>query len=227
MFPVGFQAIDGRMSPLPAHRTSQGTSQSTSMLSPFRCIVFSVAGQALALPAEAVRRFLPLPRLDRLPTAPLPVEGVFRYQGEVVPVLRLDVLLDLVRFDPGAGGSAPGLYSPLLLVTWQGRPAALLADQVHGGTLVDPRERTPSDPSLSFNGCAAGAFPDRVTGRGGSVTLLDPDRLLNEAEGRLLDAFRAVAERRLAQWQVPADPADADIDDAAPPDTAAAGDGGA
>ncbi|CAO3357456.1 chemotaxis protein CheW [Azospirillum melinis] len=172
---------------------------------PFRCVVFSVAGQALALPVEAVRRFLPLPRLDRLPTAPLPVEGVFRYQGEVVPVLRLDVLLDLVPFDSVAGGAAPGLYSPLLLITWQGRPAALLADQVHGDTLVEPAERTQSDPALSSNGCAAGAFPDRVTGRGGSVTLLAPDRLLSEAEGRLLDAFRASAERRLAQWQLPAE----------------------
>ncbi|PWC85248.1 chemotaxis protein [Azospirillum sp. TSH100] len=186
------------------------------MLSPFRCVVFSVAGQALALPVETVRRFLPLPRLERLPTAPLPVEGVFRYQGEVVPVLRLDVLLDL-----GAGGMVPGLYSPLLLVTWQGRPAALLADQVHGETAVDPRERTPSDPSLSFNGCAVGAFPDRVTGRGGGVTLIDPDRLLSEAEGRLLDAFRTVAERRLAQWQEPADPLDA-----SPRDATAAGEGG-
>jgi purine-binding chemotaxis protein CheW len=213
MFPVGFETIDGRMSPLPVHSTPQ----STTMPSPFRCVVFSVAGQALALPVEAVRRFLPLPRLERLPTAPLPVEGVFRYQGELVPVLRLDVLLDL-----GGGGSAPGLYSPLLLITWQGRPAALLTDQVHGTTAVDPRERTPSDPSLSFNGCAAGAFPDRVTGHGGSVTLLDPDRLLNEAEGRLLDAFRAAAERRLAQWQLPAD-----ADDAALQDRAVAGDGGA
>ncbi|GEM_PF-1111253 len=197
MFPVGFQTIDGRMSPNPA--------QTVSTPSPFRCVVFSVAGRALALPVESVRRFLPLPRLDRLPTAPLPVEGVFRYQGEVVPVLRLDVLLDLAG--EGAGAAEPNLYSPLLLVTWQGRPAALLADRVHGDTAVDPAERTPSDPSLTFNGCAAGAFPDRMTGRGGTVTLLDPDRLLSEAEGRLLDAFRAVAERRLAQWQHAQDPA--------------------
>ncbi|PWC56605.1 chemotaxis protein [Azospirillum sp. TSH7] len=185
------------MSPNPA--------QTVSTPSPFRCVVFSVAGRALALPVESVRRFLPLPRLDRLPTAPLPVEGVFRYQGEVVPVLRLDVLLDLAG--EGAGAAEPNLYSPLLLVTWQGRPAALLADRVHGDTAVDPAERTPSDPSLTFNGCAAGAFPDRMTGRGGTVTLLDPDRLLSEAEGRLLDAFRAVAERRLAQWQHAQDPA--------------------
>ncbi|PWC31171.1 chemotaxis protein CheW [Azospirillum sp. TSO35-2] len=161
---------------------------------PHRCVVFSVAAQALALPVEAVRRFLPLPRLDRLPTAPQPIEGVFRYQGEIVPVLRLGMLLDLP--------TAPaGLYTPLILITWQGRPTALLVDRVHGDVAVAPDERVPSEPGLSFNGCAMGGFPDRVTGRGGTVTLLDPRRLLSEAESRLLDAFHAAEERRLAQWQ--------------------------
>lgn len=190
MFPFGFQTIDGRMSPNPAHILSPP--------SPSRCVVFSVAGQALALPVEAVRRFLPLPRLDRLPTAPRPVEGVFRYQGEIVPVLRLDALLDL---DPGAGSAPGGLYAPLILIGWRGRPTALLVDRVHGDVAVEPEDRMPSDPSLSFNGCAAAAFADRVTGRGGAVTLLDPARLLSEAEGRLLDAFRAAEERRLGQWE--------------------------
>ncbi|MBP2298934.1 chemotaxis protein CheW [Azospirillum picis] len=185
MFPVGFQTIDGRMSLHPTHIVFPQSS--------FRCVVFSVAGQALALPVEAVRRFLPLPRLDRLPTAPLPVEGVFRYHGEIVPVLRLGALLDL-------GAATAGLYAPLILITWQGRPAALLVDQVHGDVAVPVEERVPSDPSLSFNGCAVAAFPDRVTGRPGTVTLLDPGRLLSEAESRLLDAFRAAEERRLGQW---------------------------
>ncbi|WP_244442613.1 chemotaxis protein CheW [Azospirillum lipoferum] len=144
-----------------------------------------------------MRRFLPLPRLDRLPTAPQPVEGVFRYHGEIVPVLRLGVLLDLAE---GGGGGESGLYAPLILITWQGRPTALLVDQVHGDVALPAEDRVASDPSLSFNGCAAGAFPDRVTGRAGTVTLLDPDRLLSEAEGRLLDAFRAAEERRLARW---------------------------
>ncbi|WP_236783801.1 chemotaxis protein CheW [Azospirillum humicireducens] len=187
------------MSPHPP----QSSSHSPSAPSPFRCVVFSVAGQALALPVEAVRRFLPLPRLDRLPTAPQPVEGVFRYHGEVVPVLRLGVLLDLAS-GKSAGGAAGGgqaeLYAPLILITWQGRPTALLVDQVHGDVAVEADERLASDPSLSFNGCAAGAFPDRLTGRAGTVTLLAPDRLLNEAEGRLLDAFRAAEDRRLARW---------------------------
>lgn len=188
MVPVGFQNIDGRMSP----QTQR--SPSPAKPSPFRCVVFSVAGQALALPVEAVQRFLPLPRLDRLPTAPLPVEGVFRYHGEIVPVLRLSALLDL-------GAVKAGLYAPLILITWQGRPLALLVDQVHGDVAVAVEDRVDSEPMLSFNGCAVAGFADRVTGRGGTVALLDPGRLLSEAESRLLDSFRITEERRLAQWQ--------------------------
>ncbi|SMH44319.1 chemotaxis protein CheW [Azospirillum agricola] len=158
-----------------------------------RCVVFLVAGHPLALPVEAVRRFLPLPHLDRLPTAPPPVEGVFRYHGEIVPVLRLSILLDL-----GAGDA--GLYAPLILVTWQGRPLALLVDQVRGDVAVPAEALLPAEPSLSFNGCAMAGFADPAAGPGGTVSLLDPDRLLSRAEGRLLEAFRAAEERRLGLW---------------------------
>lgn len=185
MFRAGSKHLDGRMSPL-------ATLSASSPLV-LRCVVFSVAGHALALPVEAVRRFLPLPRLDRLPTAPAPVDGVFRYHGDIVPVLRLSVLLDL-------GVDEPGLYAPLILVTWRGRPLALQVDRVHGDVAVPSDRLVSTDASLSFNGCAVASFADPITGRGGTVVLLAPDRLLNEAEGHLLDAFREAAERRLGLW---------------------------
>ncbi|MCG5243468.1 chemotaxis protein CheW [Azospirillum doebereinerae] len=165
-----------------------------------RCVVFSVAGRALALPMDSVRRFLPLPKLDRLPTAPPPVEGVFRYHGEIVPVLRLSALLDL------DGGEGAGLYAPLMLVTWQGRPLALLADRIHGDVAVPVDAMLPAEAALSFNGCAIAGFADPAAGPGGTVALLDPGRLLSAAEGRLLDAFRDAEERRLNQWSVDAVP---------------------
>lgn len=186
MFPAGFPHAAGRMTPLatPAPPSSLTT----------HCVVFSVAGHALALPMGAVRRFLPLPRLDRLPTAPAPVEGVFRYHGEVVPVLRLSALLAL-------GAGAPGLYAPLMLVTWHGRPLALVVDRIHGDVLVPDEALLPADPALSFNGCAVAGFADPAAGPGGTVALLDPARLMSETEGRLLDAFRDAEERRLEQWE--------------------------
>lgn len=156
--------------------------------------VFSVAGERLALPVDAVRRFLPLPRLDWLPTAPMPVEGVFRYRGEVVAVLRLAALLGLpVR--------EIGLYAPLLLMAPPaGRPdrrtIALLAGRVEAIATVAPQDLLPADPTLTFNGCAVAAF----AWSGSTVTVLAPDRLLTGTEGRLLDAFQETEARRLEQW---------------------------
>lgn len=151
--------------------------------------VFSVAGVRLALPAAAIRRFLPLPRLDRLPTAPSPVEGVFRYRGELVPVLRLAGLLGLPDRDAG-------LYAPLLLIARSGGPAALLAGRVELVLSIPAERMMAADPALSFNGCAVGAFVQS----GATVTVLAPDRLLTGSEERLLDAFRQAEALRLEQW---------------------------
>lgn len=152
-------------------------------------VVFSIAGDRLALPVDAVQRFLPLPRLDRLPTAPAPVEGVFVYHGKVVPVLRLAAILGLPVRDVG-------LYAPLLLVAREEGFLALLAGRVHGVVPVAPADLLPADPALSFNGCAVAAFRDPL----GTVAVLSPDRLLTETEARLLDAFRVAEERRLSAW---------------------------
>ncbi len=163
-----------------------------------RHVVFEVSGRVLALPAAAVRRVLPLPLLDHPPATPPLLEGVLRYRGQAVPVLRLDRLLGLppVR---------PGLYAPLLLAERDGRPLALLAERVFDVAAVAPGALLETDPALSFNGCAAGAFAYGAE----RATALAPDRLLNAAEGRLLAAFQAMADERLAQWRpsAPAEPA--------------------
>ena len=79
-----------------------------------RSVVFSVSGRVLALPADAVRRVLPLPRLDGLPAAPPVVAGLFRHGDRAVPVLRFDILLG---FEP----APPALYAPLQLIEREGR----------------------------------------------------------------------------------------------------------
>ncbi|WP_448207198.1 chemotaxis protein CheW [Azospirillum sp. sgz302134] len=162
-------------------------------------MVFSASGRILALPAAAVRRFLPLPLLDRPPTAPPVVAGLFRYQGKAVPVLRLDVLLGL---EP----AKPELYAPLLLLEREGWPLALLAGRVHDIVPVPDGALLEAEAGLSFNACAVGSF----TFGTGNATLLDPERLLTETEGRLLAAFQAMADERLAAWQAPEEPATED-----------------
>ncbi|CAO3450263.1 CheW3a [Azospirillum argentinense] len=165
-----------------------------------RYVIFSVSGRTLALPADSVRRFLPLPRLDRPPAAPAVVAGLFRYQGRAVPVLRLDLLF-------GFDAAPPELYAPLFLTDWDGRPLALLADRVFNILPIPDAERTAADPGLSFNGCAVATIPHHGPHGGphdgGTATVIDPTRLLTEAEGRLLAAFQAMADERLARLGAP------------------------
>lgn len=158
-----------------------------------RSVVFSVSGRVLALPADAVRRVLPLPRLDGLPAAPPVVAGLFRHGDRSVPVLRFDILLG---FEP----APPALYAPLLLIEREGRPFALLVDRVFDIVAVPGSALLETDSALSFNGCAMAGFPFGA----GTATLLDPARLLTETEGRLLAAVQALADERAARWR-PAD----------------------
>lgn len=168
-----------------------------------RNVVFSVSGRLLALPAAAVRRVLPLPRLDSLPAAPPVVAGLFRHRDRTVPVLRLDALLG---FEPAPAA----LYAPLLLVERQDRPLALLVERVFDIVPVPASALLAADAALSFNGCAVAGFPFGS----GNATLLDPDRLLTETEDRLLTAFQSLAEERAAWWRPAQDPAVAAIPDA-------------
>lgn len=161
-----------------------------------RYVIFSVSGRTLALPADSVRRFLPLPRLDRPPAAPAVVAGLFRYQGRAVPVLRLDLLF-------GFDAATPELYAPLFLTDWDNRPLALLADRVFNILPIPDAERTAADPGLTFNGCAVATIPHGGPHDGGTATVIDPSRLLTEAEGRLLAAFQAMADERLARLGAP------------------------
>ncbi len=170
-----------------------------------RNVVFSVSGRVLALPADAVRRVLPLPRLDSPPAAPPVVAGLFRHRDRTVPVLRLDILLG---FDP----TPAALYAPLLLIEREGRPLALLVDRIFDIVPVPESALLETDTTLSFNGCAVGGFPFGT----GNAALLDPGRLLTETEGQLLAAFQDLADERAARWQAPA-PESTEAEDAAEP----------
>lgn len=155
-------------------------------------IVFDVSGHRLALPADAVGRILPLPRLDRLPASPLVIAGLFRYGDALVPVLHLDRLL-------GLPAGRHGLYRPLLLCRRGGGMVAYLCDRVIG--LAEPADPAPLPrpdgvAPLSFNHCVTGRFEHQ-----GAVTLmLDPSRLLTAVEDQSLDAHRRIAGERAAAW---------------------------
>ena len=155
-----------------------------------RYAVFDLSGRTLALPASAVRRFLPVPALERPPATPPTLAGVFRLHGRIVPVLRLGQLL-------GLGETPIGLYTPLLLLDRDDGALALAVERVHGIVAASDAQEVAED--LSFEGCALAVIPFAS----GTATVLDPDRLLTFAEERRLEDFRAQAEERLAQWQAP------------------------
>ncbi|MGQ9366930.1 chemotaxis protein CheW [Azospirillum sp. ST 5-10] len=155
-----------------------------------RCVVFSVADRSLALPGDAVRRVLPMPRLETLPAMPPVLAGVMVLAGAAVPVLRLDVLFGLERREPG-------LYTPLLLLDRPDGALALMVDRVVEVVTVPQGGLVPVDASASFNRCVRATW----VRRGEAVHLLAPDELLSAAEEARLRDLRAIAEERLAAWQ--------------------------
>lgn len=152
--------------------------------------VFTAGGAFLALGAGTVRRVLPMPLIETLPTAPPVVLGVIRHAGEVVPVLALHALLGLAE-------TPVGLYSHLLLVVRDGRPLAFMVDRVLALTPPVALVSLDGDAMLSFNGCALGRF--RFAER--EVTLLDGARLLTAVEDRLVEDLRAMAVERAVGWR--------------------------
>ena len=155
-----------------------------------RCVVFSVADHRLALPGEAVRKVLAMPRLETVPAMPPVLQGVMVVGGAAVPVLRLDVLFGLPRREPG-------IYTPLLLLDRPDGPLALMADAVLAVAAVSPRDLAPLDPAASFNRCVRATW----TAGGATVHLLDPQALLSAAEEARLEELRAIAAQRLSAWQ--------------------------
>ncbi|HEY0836274.1 MAG TPA: chemotaxis protein CheW [Azospirillum sp.] len=153
-------------------------------------VVFSVADRRLALPGGAVRRVVPMPRLERLPGQPPVLAGVAVLGGEAVPVLNLAALF-------GLPAGAPGVYTPLLLTEQGGRALALLVDAVQAVGPADGPILADADAGASFNGCVAGVWRRGAE----TVHVLDPARLLTRAEEERLAGFRAVAEERLRSWR--------------------------
>ncbi|WP_426959310.1 chemotaxis protein CheW [Muricoccus radiodurans] len=154
---------------------------------PAAFILFATAGTNCALPREAVRELLPLPRLDAPPGLPGPLAGFMNLGGTAVPVLDLAALL-------GAGSTQIGPYAHLLLLA--GPPRALLVDRVldvwpAGG--VPPR---PVDPAHSLGGLIVA----ELESDGGTAHLLDAGQVLLAQEAAILADLSATAQRRLDAW---------------------------
>jgi len=132
-----------------------------------RLIVFTVAGEAYALPAEAVREILPMARLARPPGLPGTVEGLLALDGDAVPVLCLARVL-------GRGTTRVGLYTPLLLLAGD-EPRALLVDGVREIVVV------PESALLPFASAEGGFVSAEVRWQDETLHLLAAETLAREA----------------------------------------------
>jgi purine-binding chemotaxis protein CheW len=150
-------------------------------------LLLDVAGTVCALPREAAAEILPLPDLQRPPADGGWLAGFANLGGRAVPVLDLARLLGLRD-----GPSPSGLYAHLVLV--QDRSLAWLVDRVVDLTNTPTEAHRPADPAASLNGCVSGglALGDRL------VPVLDPERLLTQAERARVEAQARAAAARLA-----------------------------
>ncbi|SHJ80079.1 purine-binding chemotaxis protein CheW [Roseomonas rosea] len=154
-------------------------------------VLFAMGNVVCALPREAVRALLPLPRLDAPPGLPAPLSGFLNLGGTAVPVLEPARLLGLA---PGE----PHPYRHLILLERDGLagPVALLVDRV--ADVVPPGlPLRPAEEGLSLGDVVAGA----VEFEGRNLHLLDPGRLLLAQEAAILDALSRQAQERLARWE--------------------------
>jgi purine-binding chemotaxis protein CheW len=150
---------------------------------PREVLLFTLAGQRYALPAEEVRELVRAVRLTPLPHAPAVVEGLLNLRGELLPVLDLRRRFRL----PARRLSA----SDHLVVAQAGpRRVALRVDRAEGLLPLEPGLLDGSPGELPGVGYVAGALklPD------GLVLLHDLRTFLSEAEALTLEEALAQEE---------------------------------
>jgi purine-binding chemotaxis protein CheW len=155
-----------------------------------KVVVFRVADQTYGISLDAVLEILPMAALTRPPGLPSVLCGFLNLGGTAVPVVNLAGLFDLAA-------SAPGMYTPLLLLRCAGQTLALLADSVQGIASIDRSATLPLQENVCFNDCAEGL----VTAGETNIVLLSCQRLLHEEERRRIGELTAIEQTRLAGFQ--------------------------
>lgn len=156
-------------------------------------VVFRLSGTRLALPADCIAEIVLEPRLVRPPTAPPVVAGVMVLRGCLVPVIRLERLLELPK-----PANLP--FRPLLVLSRPPpAPWAVLVERVE--EILGPEfVRLPPPADLAFDDCVSAllATPE------GAVPVLAPERLLRKRESLALEVFRDRAAARLEDFSLDA-----------------------
>ncbi|MCF4125895.1 chemotaxis protein CheW [Methylobacterium sp. SyP6R] len=154
-------------------------------------LLVAIAGTECALPREAVREILPLPRLWRPPGAPGALAGFLNLAGSAVPVVDLAVLFGLGQ--PATARAV--LYRHLILLKSES-PMALLVDRVADVVRIEQTQVRPVADGATLNGCVCAEI--RTGER--LVHGLAVDRILLAEERDRVAAQTREAQARLAEW---------------------------
>ncbi|KAF0223666.1 MAG: CheW-like [Rhodospirillaceae bacterium] len=129
-------------------------------------LCFQVAGEAYALPLDALAEVLPLPPVTPVPGLPQSLLGVTNVRGEIRPVFNLHDMLTLPEPEAGQRCFAVYLRAP-------GRPVGLRVNEMRriirldSGQLTFPHESGNGLPQRFIRGIS----PD-------TLILLDPHQIL-------------------------------------------------
>lgn len=152
-------------------------------------LLVAVSGRILAVPVAAVVELVHEPALVRPPRMPSALAGLFSLRGQVVPVLRPDVLLDLPP-------PPPGPFRVLVVFRGEGGvPWALLVERALA--VAEDRDAAPVPPGQGLDDPVIALLPlpqERVPQE--RVPVLAPERLLRRSEAAVLAEFAELSRRR-------------------------------
>jgi len=152
--------------------------------SAMRIVTFRLGRELFAADILSVERVLRYEPPRAIPNVPDWIEGVFEYEGRVVPVVDLRRRFGLA--EPDAAATAP---ARVLVFSAAGDWVAVIVDAV-----LDVRPMNPAElvaPPRLFRGLSAEYLRGLIRRDGQLVVVLDVDRLLSADEHL---ALHAVAE---------------------------------
>lgn len=112
-------------------------------------LLFRLGQEIFAVPAVDIERVLPLPELEELASAPAHLAGLMRYQGGLLPVIDLKVLLTgepcqrlfstrVVLVRAGEGGQLGLLVEQATEMQDLDAPQAMAPELLGGGEWLSP-----------------------------------------------------------------------------------------
>jgi|JRYF01.1.fsa_nt_gb purine-binding chemotaxis protein CheW len=141
--------------------------------------VFARQEHLFAVSVSAAREVLIGEAITPVPQAPPVLVGVLNLRGEVLPIVRLDPLLDLPSQPPTS-------EDQILVLSYRGTDVGVIVDRVREVRPIDPKEITALPDSTAAHRLYRGAWPGPM----GTVIVLDAAGLVSAAAELVSAGFR-------------------------------------